>query len=175
MISLPYELSPPRSVEAFIEPGDDFANRSFESEIFHGYTSKFSVLTTSVNQIPQLSDDKWIAQAGQNVVQAFETLTMKPHLEFRSREHTIIPSKADAQKLTHYAIKRALICYDCVDEDELRERLNDFYEIDPEDYALEDKQFLCLVYALLALARRWTPLSKADVIDETSEKVRIKG
>lgn len=160
-----------------IGPGDDYVYRTPESSsnIFYGRFGGLNMLrflgdmaVPSPGTAPQPSP-------GRTLIEAFEVSALSPHVGVDSRLFTMLPSKQQVQDLVNYAIKTALTLHDCLDHARFPSQLDRLYEIDPEDYTLDDKKFLTLLYALLALGKRYTPSTSFDEIDERRKKVKLKG
>lgn len=160
-----------------IGPGHDYVYRLPEnsSNIFYGRFGGLSVLRSVgdiVNPSPLTPHG---ISSGRSLIESFEVSTLSPPVGVENKLFAMLPSKHQVQELVNHAMSTALVCHDCVDHTRFPLQLNQLYETDPEDYSLDDKKFLALVYALIALGRRYAPSTAEDEIDESGEKVKLKG
>lgn len=160
-----------------IGPGNDYVYRLPEtsSNIFYGRFGGLSVLRSVgdiVNPAPAIPP---AISPGRSLIESFEVSTLSPPVGVEMKLFAMLPSKPQVQELVDHAMRTALVCHDCIDHVRFPLQLNQLYATDPEDYSLDDKKFLALVYSLVALGRRYLPSTADDEIDATGEKVKLKG
>lgn len=166
-------------LDMLVGPGDDYVYRipQSSSNLFYGRFGGLSILRTVGNTASRhRAATASMSSPGRDLVDAFEsTVYFSPPIATQARINSLLPSKQQVQEMTIRALTTALICHECLDHVAFARRLDRLYEVDPEDYLQDDKSFLTLVYALVALGRRFAPLSADDEVDETSDRVRYKG
>lgn len=166
-----------QAIDMLIGPDDDYIHRKPEtpSSIFYGCFGGLNMLRFLGDMATPLSEDVRHSPIGHTLIEAFEMSALSPHVGIESRLFMTLPSKQQTQDLINYATRTALILHDCLDYARFSVQLDHLYEIDPEDYSADDKAFLSLLYALLALGKRYSPSITSDEIDEYNERVKPKG
>ena len=72
-------------------------------------------------------------------------------------------------------VQQRIVGHDFVDHVDFEEHLDRLYDLEPEDFTPADNKFLAQVFAMLALGRRFSPMSDVDQVDEAEQLVRLKG
>lgn len=171
------EIARQQAIDMLIGPGHDFIYRlpDTSSNIFYGRFGGLSVLRSVGDIVNPLAATSQAISPGRSLIESFEVSTLSPPVGVENKLFAMLPSKNQVQDLVDHAMKTALVCHDCIDHIRFPRQLDRLYEVDPEDYSLDDKKFLSLVYALIALGRRYLPSTTDDEIDETGDKVKLKG
>ena len=79
----------------------------------------------------------------------------------------LLPAQQRTLDLTTLAARRALVSHDCIDRAQYASHLKRLYDTDSEDYDEDDQVFLALVFAALALGRRYEERSEEGSGDNT--------
>ena len=84
----------------------------------------------------------------------------------RLASFALLPSREKLQRTITIALDHALNCEEPVDRERLNGQIDDLYERNADDYTQENRRALGLVYALMALGRRYEP----DVSDQDANR-----
>lgn len=171
------ELARQKAIDMLIGPGDDYVFRTPDSSsnVFYGRFGGLNMLRFLGDMAVPSPGMAQQSSPGRTLIEAFETSSLSPHVGIESRLFTMLPSKQQVQDLVDRAFRTALILHDCLDHARFSLQLDRLYQTDPEDYSLDDKKFLTLLYALLALGKRYSPSTELDEISENSQRVKLKG
>jgi hypothetical protein len=116
-----------------------------------------------------------LSSPGRDLVKAFETSSFSPAIGIEPRIYAMLPPRDEVVETTVRAQQTALICHECLDNVDYLNHLDKLYISDPEDYEAGDRSFLTLVYAVVALGRRFLPSTIADEVDVSSDTVKFRG
>lgn len=171
------EFARDQMLDMIVGLGDGYVYRIPQtgSNYFYGGFGGLSALRAVSNTGFHGSGMATAPSPGRDFVEAFETTSLLPTTGVEARTCALLPSKQQVQNLAVHASRTALTCHDCLDFDDFTIKLDRLYTIDPEDYSPNDKSFLILVYALVALGRRYMPSTEEDEIDEVGNTVKFKG
>lgn len=171
------EVARQQAIDMLIEPGNDYVYRLPESSsnIFYGRFGGLSVLRSVGDIVNPLAPSPTATSPGRSLIESFEVSSLSPPFGVENKLFSMLPSKSQVQELVNHAMRTALVCHDCIDHTLFPLQLDQLYENDPEEYSIDEKRFLALVYALVALGRRYSPSTVENEIDEAGEKVKLKG
>ena len=85
------------------------------------------------------------------------------------------PSPEKLQDTISIALDSALNCMECIDRNELWPQIHDLYKKDPQHYEEHDKSILALLYALMALGRRYAPNMSSTLPEDGFRRVIVGG
>ena len=165
-------------VDMFIGPGDDYVYRlpHASSNLFYSGFAGLNVLRAIGDMGAQSSELPHVALPGRELVEAFESLVLDRPLGMQGGLYALLPPKTQVQELADRVSSTILFGHDIlVGFEDFPRKLDRLYEVDPEEYGVEDKKFLALIYAVLALGKRCGPSTADDEVDEHSDRVKLKG
>lgn len=166
------------AVDMLIGPDDDYVFRvpQISSNVFYGRFGGLSVLrSVSRSLMPPSSE---VSSAGIELVEAFHDLTLssrKGSFDGRVRSTAFLPSRNEVRNHITHACRTGLICHDCLDHAHLSEQLELLYDVESEDFSADLQQSLALVYALLALSRRYAPTGTTTQDTEDPDNITLRG
>lgn len=126
--------------------------------IYHGHFGGLTVLRSVRNLCYSAENDSQDLRdglSGASLVEAFDS----PYLVLPERHHVAdYAPLPPVQRLTdtiNTALDRALTCQECIERGELWYQIDALHQRNWETYTRADRSMLALVYALLALGRRY--------------------
>lgn len=165
------------ALDMLIGPGDDFVYRVSEANanVFYGRFGGLSVMRTLGTNSVQLAHSPSMEWFGRGLTQASDLVSLSPASASPTRAFAMLPPKSQVQHLSEQATRTALICHECLDRQDFGQCLERIYSIDPEDHSPADKSFLALVYVMIALGKRFSPMNEEDAIDKHGVRVKFRG
>lgn len=163
-----------------IGPEDDYVVHvpDVSSTIFYGRFGGLSVLRSLGRSLLLDVQPSPTSSPVKELVEAFHDLALGPHkrsVQSSRRLTTCLPSKDQVNTAIALACRTALICHDCLDHALLSRQLDNLYDTDPEDYSNGNLQSLALVYSLVALGRRYSPVRTGSESHQVPDATNPKG
>lgn len=149
--------------------GDDYVHRDPENAamIFYGCFAGLNILRSIGNALVTKSTPAEVEPPGAQLLEAFEAQTSKQVRQLQDGPYAALPTLEQARALVEQAGRTALICHDLMNWSSFAKQLVQIYETDPSAYLPTFREPLSLLYALLALGRRYTPLALGPNDDGT--------
>jgi hypothetical protein len=163
-------------VETLVNPNDDFLylNPSNSTQRFHGRYAGLSVLRRVRALCDSVSGSATNTAAGQDLVEAFDSLLLDPPMRTSFTTFAPLPDLERTRKLLEIALDEALCLQEYIDRVELWTSVQRLYTLDPSDLSRTEQKSLALLYALLAIGRRWEHHDEGAPSDTTND-ARVKG
>ncbi|KAF2720983.1 hypothetical protein K431DRAFT_269508 [Polychaeton citri CBS 116435] len=173
------QAEPNLPLDMLVGAGDDHVYHLSHSTsaIFHGKFAAVTILRAVGDLCAKFAtiDPSIELPSGRQLVEAFELSAIHPPQNLRRGLFSLLPSKEQVIQLVILTFDFALACHDCMDRDDFFAHLDRIYQIDVEDYSTEDHKFLALLYAALALARRYEASSQPSAQTLDDGRVILKG
>lgn len=135
---------------------------------FYGHLSGLNVMREIESMIfsnaNRASDDL--------LIQAFDCMSLPSRPSRQSKLSPLLPPKAQVKVIIKHATATGLIGHDCLDHENLNEAVDRLYEKDVERYETEDRKQLALIYALVALGKRFDPMGDRNQTGRSLPEVR---
>ena len=171
-------LQPPELdlVETLVNPDDDFLylNPSNSTQRFHGKYAGLSVLRRVRALCDSVSGSATNTAAGQDLVEAFDSLLLDPPMQTSFTTFAPLPDQHRTRKLLEIVMDEALCCQEYIDREEIWTNVQRLYTQDPSDLSRTEQKSLALLYALLAIGRRWEHHDEEGPSD-TKDDTRVRG
>lgn len=145
--------------------GDDYVRRDPENAamIFYGCFAGLNILRSIGNALITKSAPAEVEPPGAQLLEAFEAQTSAEVRQLQDGPYAVLPTLEQARALVEQAGRTALACHDIMDWSLFSQQLVQIYETDPEAYLPTFREPLSLLYALMALGRRYkTPTVSPD-------------
>ncbi|KAK9425361.1 putative Cytochrome P450 monooxygenase [Seiridium unicorne] len=165
-----------QSLDLLVNLSDDYLRHVPGSSCsgFYGRFSGLNVLRVVVDCINTEESPATLSHPGQDILQAFECAHTSVPLAPATQLHPLaaMPSRERVLVLVDHAIRMALVGHDCLDHQDLAQRLGCVFDIDRRELTSDDRVSLALVYALLALGQQFEYTNNEQV---TGERMEMRG
>ncbi|KAK4972507.1 hypothetical protein LTR28_012510, partial [Elasticomyces elasticus] len=168
-------------IETIVSTSDGAYRRPGDSENVRGQFAGLSLLQRIRSLCSDLSGQRDSAEddeSCQSFANAFDVASPDEEHESGSDSLALLPTKDKLFRRLDVAFDQALALMYCIDRDEIAEKVHRLYDKEPDDYDKDDRKSLALIYALLALGRRFenddTKPSEGDA-RRCSDKQSTKG
>ncbi|KAK4612288.1 hypothetical protein CLAFUW4_12869 [Fulvia fulva] len=158
-------------VDILTGPEDDFISPSQSSGSPLSVLVPFKNLCTKAAGTPPSAAE----QPRRTLAEAFDFDLLDTPSYNRMASFALLPSRERVQRMVSIALDSALNCQDPVDRERLGAQIDDLYERNADDYTQKNRQALGLVYALMALGRRYEPDAADENTNRGSELLVLKG
>lgn len=144
-----------RMIQTLVGSEDDHVYITPEDDVdsFHGRFAGLTVLRT----VRDLADTMARVPGhryGKALAEAFDTTRVDLGCGDPLATFALLPSREMLQQSIAAALDGTLSCQECLDREELQTKIERLYTCDPEEYTLNDRRALGLIYALMALGRQ---------------------
>ncbi|KAK4989692.1 Gypsy retrotransposon integrase-like protein 1 [Elasticomyces elasticus] len=168
-------------IETIVSTSDGAYRRPGDSENVRGQFAGLSLLQRIRSLCSDLSGQRDHAEddeSCQSFADAFDIASPDEKHESGSDSPALLPTKDKLFRRLDVAFDQALALMYCIDRDEIADKVHRLYDKEPDDYDKDDRKSLALIYALLALGRRFenddTKPSEGDA-RRCSDKQSTKG
>ena len=166
-------------IDTVIRPEDDyiFVPSQRHTIAYHGRYGGLSTLRVVRNLCDTVTGPALapVDVGGSEMAEAFDTSLLDLPFSNDIAAFALLPPQGNLESTITIALNVALSCKEFLDRDELWRDIHSLYERDPEDHQDEDKSFLALVYALMALGRRYEPHKGTDIEVSAPDRATLKG